>query len=56
MEFNNGFKLRTECLKRNNQMEINLLERESSFEMIDTLGHESYGVVYRMCHLETNET
>ncbi len=49
MEFNNGHKLITENLNRNDQIE-HCLNKKAEFTIVDKIGRGSFGVVYHVKH------
>ena len=55
MQLNKGNTLKTKSLNKNIKIENNCLEAKSIFEIIEELGNGSFGVVYSVCHLETNK-
>jgi serine/threonine protein kinase len=56
MSFDNGFMFKTQNLNKNNDLgEANFLDVKANFEIIQKLGHGSFGAVYNVNHLQTGK-
>ena len=54
MSFKDGFIFKTAEFNHNSIF-ANRLERESNFEIVERLGHGSFGSVYKVTHMSSNE-
>ena len=54
MQFKVGHLIKTENLNRNEIINDSSLETHSEFEVIQMLGQGSFGAVYQVKHLKTN--